>query len=51
MTAPLPCPECGSKQMVADGHPKRAVRCLACGRKGPEADTLAEAIGRWNERA
>ena len=51
------CPFCGGEPHIADNTgPKLScnahafVRCCECHTDGPEGDTVAEAIERWNTR-
>lgn len=49
----LPCPFCGSEDIVLDGMSSfRWMRCVRCGAIGPDAitDTAAEARAKWNAR-
>jgi Lar family restriction alleviation protein len=48
-----PCPFCGSTQVTLYGAQlfrSRAVLCLGCAARGPEAATGEEAAHRWRER-
>lgn len=50
-----PCPFCGGDQTTTwhIGHLINpwVVECWDCGARGPRAETEAEAVDKWNERA
>ncbi len=53
----LPCPFCGSIQVVVEGHfynhdrhDLNAVTCLSCDVIGPMTKTIIGAVRKWNER-
>lgn len=46
-----PCPWCGYYDLYVDNICKKFfVGCAACGARGPMADTIEEAIEKWNEQ-
>ena len=47
-----PCPFCGSKRInvIIDTHDYYLIGCHDCHTEGPQANTVHEAIAKWNER-
>ena len=46
---PRPCPMCKSTQLITVTHMNDVwIKCKRCGKKGAKADTLEEAIRKWN---
>lgn len=48
-----PCPYCGGTNLVGayTYHPKhRCIKCLRCGARGPDSETVADAWRKWDRR-
>jgi Zn ribbon nucleic-acid-binding protein len=43
-----PCPMCGSKRYEIQYHYEIWIRCVRCGKCGPKAEKLHDAIKKWN---
>lgn len=60
MTAPLPCPFCGKRELrtvtagneigYGEAHPRYALRCLSCYAQGPWKHTRILAVEVWSVR-